>query len=69
MCYKPGQNGKTVTEYRTPSKKETDLIFAVHHNKKMPAPGSLYNDLLKSFGKTLDRVKGVEKMVMKDADR
>jgi integrase len=56
VCYKSEQKGKTITEYRTPSKKETDLVFAVHQDKKMPAPLSLYNDLMKSFGKTLDRM-------------
>ena len=54
VCYKNEQNGKTVTEYRTPSKKQTDLVFAVYQDTKMPAPLNLYGDLMRSFGKTLD---------------
>jgi integrase len=56
VCYKNEQNGKTVTEYRTPSKKQTDLVFAVYQDTKMPAPLNLYGDLMRSFGKTLDRM-------------
>jgi integrase len=56
VCYKTEQNGKTITEYRSPSKKETDLVFAVYQDKKMPVPDSLYNDLALSFGNTLDRM-------------
>jgi integrase len=56
VCYKDEQSGKTVTEYRTPSKKQTDLVFAVYQDVKKPVPFNLYNDLMKSFGKTLDRM-------------
>jgi integrase len=56
VCYKAEQNGKTLTEYRTPSKKQTDLVFAVYQDVKKPVPFNLYNDLMKSFGKTLDRM-------------
>jgi integrase len=56
VCYKDEQNGKTVTEYRTPSKKQADLVFAVYQDVKKPVPFNLYNDLMKSFGKTLDRM-------------
>jgi integrase len=48
--------GKTTTEYRTPEKKESDLVFAVYQNTKTPAPISMYIDLAKSFAKTLDRM-------------
>jgi integrase len=48
--------GKTITEYRTPEKRESDLIFAVYQNTKTPVPISIYADLAKSFAKTLDRM-------------
>jgi integrase len=48
--------GKTATEYRTPEKKESDLVFAVYQNTKTPAPSNMYIDLAKSFAKTLDRM-------------
>jgi integrase len=47
--------GRTITEFRTPDKKDTDLVFAVYQDNKMPNPGYLYDDLCKSFGKTLER--------------
>jgi integrase len=47
---------KTITEYRTPDKNENDLIFAVYQNKKMPNPGYIYEDMAKSFARTLDRM-------------
>jgi integrase len=56
VCYKTEQNEKTITEYRTPSKQQTDLVFAVYQDMKMPDPPNLYGDLMKSFGKTLDRM-------------
>jgi hypothetical protein len=31
------------------------LVFAVYQDKKTPNPGYLYDDLSKSFAKTLDR--------------
>jgi len=55
VCYQDKQKGKTITEYRTPDKKETDLVFAVYQDKKTPNPDYLYDDLGKSFAKTLDR--------------
>jgi integrase len=48
--------GKTITEYRTPQKRESDLVFAIYQNTKTPAPISIYADLAKSFAKTLDRM-------------
>ena len=47
---------KTITEYRTLTRDDTDLVFAVYQNKDFPKPLSLYQDLVKSFGKTLDRM-------------
>jgi integrase len=47
---------KTITEYRTPTRDDTDLVFAVYQDKDFPKPLSLYQDLVRSFGKTLDRI-------------
>jgi integrase len=55
VCHYDKQQGKTVTEYRTPDKKGTDLVFAVYQDKNMPNPESLYDDLSDSFANTLDR--------------
>ncbi len=55
VCHQDKQTEKIITEYRTPDKKDTDLVFAVYQDKKMPSPDSLYEDLRKSFAKTLDR--------------
>ena len=60
ICYKDwaGQEyeKKTITEYRTPDKNDTDLIFAIYQNTKMPNPSWLYADMAKAFAKTLDRM-------------
>jgi integrase len=62
VCYqnKDKENGtenkKTITEYKTPSIKNTDLVFAVFQNKQAPDPHSLYSYLANSFAKTLDRM-------------
>jgi glycogen debranching enzyme len=56
VCYRNEQNGKTVTEYRTPNKKDTDLVFAVYQDNKTPNPNFMYDDLTRSFAKTLDRM-------------
>jgi integrase len=55
VCHQDKQKGKTITEYRTPDKKDTDLVFAVYQDKKTPNPDFLYDDFSKSFAKTLDR--------------
>jgi integrase len=55
VCYQDKQNGRTITEYRTPDKKDADLVFAVYQDKKTPNPVYLYDDLGKFFAKTLDR--------------
>ena len=56
VCYKDEQTGKTITEVRTPDKKEPDLVFAVYQSTKTPVPANLYIDFRNSFGKTLDRM-------------
>ena len=40
VCYQDKQNGRTITEYRTPHKKDTDLVFAVYQEKKPQIPTS-----------------------------
>ena len=54
VCHKDEQKGKIITEHRTPDKKDTDLVFAVYQNKKMPNPTYIYQELVRSFAKTLD---------------
>ena len=63
VCYKGEKNNqnnnqknKTITEYRTPDRKENDLVFAVYQNTRMPNPDGIYDDIAKSFAKTLDRM-------------
>ena len=56
VCYKNEHTGKTITEVRTPEKKEYDLVFAVYQSTKTPVPSNLYIDFRDSFGKTLDRM-------------
>jgi integrase len=54
ICY--SENGKTVTQYRTPSMKNSDLIFSAHRSGGNPNPASLYVGFRTSFAKTLDRM-------------
>jgi integrase len=60
VSYKNLQNSasknKTITEYRTPIKGDTDLVFAVCQDRSMPKLLSLYQDMDRSFAKTLDRM-------------
>lgn len=61
VCYKGDRKNeqdkpKTLTEYRTPNRTENDLIFAVYQNTKMPNPNMIYDDVARSFAKTLDRM-------------
>ena len=60
VCYKDHQHttskNKTITEYRTPAKGDTDLVFPVYQNKDLPKTLSLYQNLAASFAKTLDRM-------------
>jgi integrase len=60
VCYK-GQNNdrnneKTITKYRTPDRNVNDLIFAVYQSTRMPNPDGIYDDIAKSFARTLDRM-------------
>jgi len=52
VCYKDKHTGKAITEYRTPKKKESDLVFAVQENITLPK--NLYFGIVKHFEKTLD---------------
>src|SRR4030095_424273 len=54
VCYSDKQTRKTITEIRTPEKKDTDLIFAVHQSRETPNPKNLYFEFAKLFAKTLD---------------
>ena len=54
ICY--SENGKTVTQYRTPSIKDSDLVFSAHRLSGNPNPVSLYVEFRTSFAKTLDRM-------------
>jgi integrase len=60
ICYKDKQSGKSITEYRSPIRKHTDLIFAVYQDTENPIENPnylwLYNELLKIFQRTLDRI-------------
>jgi integrase len=55
VCYQDKRQGKTITEYRTPDRGDTDLVFALYQDRETPNPDLLYDDFCKSFGKTLDR--------------
>jgi integrase len=55
ICHQDKQGGKTITEYTRPDKKDTDLVFAVYQSRNAPNPDILYDDLGRSFAKTLDR--------------
>jgi len=56
VCYKDNRTAKTITDYRTPERNDTDLVFAVYQDRNNPVPRMIYYDLAKSFGKTLDRM-------------
>jgi hypothetical protein len=56
VCHKGEQDGKTISEYRSPSKKDTDLIFAVYQDTNHQNYLWLYKDLVKIFQKTIDRI-------------
>jgi integrase/recombinase XerD len=53
ICHSDNSDDKTITEYRTPKKNGTDLIFAVH--QLIPNPNYLYMNLRGLFANTLDR--------------
>lgn len=54
ICY--SENGKTVTQYRTPIMKDSDLVFSTYRLSGNPNPVSLYVEFRTSFAKTLDRM-------------
>ena len=54
ICFKGEKNGKTRIEYKTLTKNDHDLLFAV--NQTNPNIRWLYNQFASSFGKTLDRM-------------
>jgi integrase len=56
VCHKDTETQKTITEYRTPAKDPNTLIFSVYQNHKNPNPNNIYNDLVREFAKTLDRM-------------
>jgi integrase len=56
VCYKDNRTEKTITEYRTPERNNSDLVFAVYQDREKPVPSMIYYDLARSFGKTLDRM-------------
>jgi integrase len=61
VCYKSQEhdhqnNEKTITEYRIPDREQNHLIFAVYQNTRTPNPDGIYDDIAKSFAKTLDRM-------------
>ena len=41
---------------RYPQREGTDLLFAVYQTKRKPNPDGIYDDIAKSFAKTLDRM-------------
>jgi integrase len=55
ICYKDKETGKTITEYRTPEKKQNEFIFSTYQTDK-PKPRTLYINLVAIFEKTLDRI-------------
>ena len=54
ICYRD-QNGKTITEYRTPEQNPNELIFSSYQTDT-PRPETLYNNIAIVFAKTLDRI-------------
>jgi integrase len=56
VCHKDNHTGKTISEYITPQRNDNDLVFAVYQDRNHPNPNAIYFDLVKSFGKTLDRI-------------
>jgi integrase len=52
VCHRDVEKGNTITEYRTPTKKNADLIFSVYGTEN---PEWIYNNLNTEFGKAMDR--------------
>lgn len=61
VCYKDEKRGKTITEYRTPTRDANDLLFGVYYNNaKSSNPKYIYAEMAGSYAKTLDRMgKGI----------
>jgi integrase len=59
ICHKDQQKSYTITNYYTPERKDSDLIFSARGNSSEKVPSrsrSLYTILRQSFAKTLDRI-------------
>jgi integrase len=57
VCHTDKEKGNTITEYRTPTRNDTDLVFSVYQPKNHTSNlRCIYNDLDQDFGKTLDRI-------------
>ena len=57
VCHTDKEKGNTITEYRTPIRNDTDLVFSVYQPKNHTSNlRCIYNDLDQDFGKTLDRI-------------
>ena len=56
VCYRDSQDGKTISVYRSPTRNEIDLVFAVYQNTEHANYIWLYKDLLKTFQRILDRI-------------
>ena len=57
ICYKDNETGKSITEYRTPEKKQNESIFSLYQiDNNKPRPEILYVNLASVFAKTLDRI-------------
>ena len=55
ICHIDKETGKSISEYRTPEKKQNELIFSINRTDN-PKPEILYNNLAAIFAKTLDRI-------------
>ena len=55
ICHIDKETGKSICEYRTPEKKQNELIFSINRTDT-PKPEILYNNLAAIFAKTLDRI-------------
>ena len=55
ICFKDKISGKSITEYRKPSRNPGELIFSLNRKDKQK-PETLYCNFARSFAKTLDRI-------------
>jgi hypothetical protein len=55
ICSTDKKTGKTITEYRTPEKRQNELLFSINRISN-PKPEVLYSNLGAFFAKTLDRI-------------